>query len=78
MKIQKIEGNGVYEQFQQYAWDYYLGGAMNENTVPAYQTAPVPGSTLRESVRTRMKKFGIVVKGTNLERFPINSICGDR
>ena len=62
MKITKIDGNGVYEYFQNTAFDPYLKGAINENTVPAYQTAPIPGSTLKESIRTRMKKFGMIVK----------------
>ena len=62
MKIQKVEGNGVYEYFQSYSNDPYLGGVMNENSIPAYNTAPIPGSTLKESVRTRMKKFGILLK----------------
>ncbi len=56
MTFNKIPGNGVYESFQQYSNDPYLGNLSHKTGVsPAYDTAPArEGITLKDVFSKRL------------------------
>ncbi len=56
MNYTKIPGNGVYESFQQYSNDPYLGNLSHKTGVsPAYDTSPArEGITLKDVFSKRL------------------------